>query len=212
MQKRLGVLLTFALAAVTFVAACSDHSPFVAPSTRAPAASATSPSSDLLGGVTGTLTSTVSYTVKVVQRTVPLSQDVTWSFVASPKGTTSTNLATGLTISFPKGAVSAPMTITVTAKAGSPIDYQFQPQGTQFLKPVALTQDLSLTNIVGSLGLVTLKGAYYTSDELQFDSTAGTATVNEFEPTTQTLLPPSVTFQIVHFSGYTIAACDGSGF
>jgi hypothetical protein len=84
----------------------------------------------------------------------------------------------------------------------------------QFARPVVVTQDVSDNSLLGLVGGLlgsskTPRGAYYASPTLQYDPKTGTATVNELEPTISGA--GYVSFQIKHFSGYTIAMCDNGG-
>lgn len=196
MKKRLAVLLTVLVATGATIVACArDSSAPTAPA--APQAP-----SRLLG---------LSLQLPIVQRLVPLSAPVTWSFVASPLGSKSTNLATGLTVIVPAGAVSTNTTITVTAEAGAPVAYDFQPAGIQFKTPITLVQNLSVTTLVNGLLGVTPTGAYFASPQLQYDATTGTGTVNELEPTSTNVLLMQTRISVSHFSGYTLAGCLSSG-
>jgi hypothetical protein len=53
-------------------------------------------------------------------------------------------------MNIPSGALSAPTTITVVAKAGSHVAYEMLPHGLQFLKPVTATQGLQNTATYGT--------------------------------------------------------------
>jgi hypothetical protein len=215
MRKRLLGLVGAALITSAVIAGCADRTPS-APLNPA----ATQPSNSLLGGlvggVVGTLGKLVNVVVSLLTRPAPLSQDIVWSFYAGPGGTISANRAAGLSITVPAGALSQTVKITVTVKAGNVYDYHFAPEGLQFAKPVVVTQDVSDNSLLGGLlgGLLgsnkTPRGAYYTSPTLQYDPNTGTATVNEFEPTISG--GGYVSFQIKHFSGYTIAMCDNGAF
>src|SRR5215210_8713338 len=65
-----------------------------------------------------------------------------------PAGGTISIPATGLTVSFPAGAVTAPITITITADEKY-VAYKMAPEGTRFLKDVIVTQSLSTTEFAG---------------------------------------------------------------
>jgi hypothetical protein len=214
MRKHLLRLVGAALLASAAVVGCSDHV------TSAPPSPAVQPSRSLLGGllggVVGTVTGLLNIVVTLVQRTTGLQNDIVWSFDAGPGGAVSANSAAGLSISVPPGALSQTVHITVTVKAGSVYNYQFQPEGLQFAQPVVVTQSISnnnlLTSLLGSLTGTsnTIRGAYYSASTLQYNSSTGQATVNELEPTVA--FPGYVSFQIRHFSGYTLASCNsGSG-
>lgn len=213
MLKRSVAALTFAFVAGATIVACQGDR-VAAPPVAPPVAPAAAPSNSLLGGLTGlvggvltTVTSVlhVDQLLPVLHRRTALSHDVTWSFVAGPNGTTNHNSTTGLTIVIPKGALSSYQTITVTAPAGSLMQYEFGPHGLQFAKQVELRQDLGLADLTVLLGLDQVKGAYYASPTLQYDSTTNTAHVDELEPTTVNLLTLSTSVKIQHFSGYILA-------
>lgn len=205
MLKRSVVAVALAAAAVATVVACRGDR------VAAPAATTTTPKGDLLGGLVGSVVNTVDGVLSVnellpvLTRKKALDHDVKWSFVAGPAGATSRNSETGLTIVIPKGALSSNVTITVTAPAGQPVAYQFEPHGLRFAKQVQLRQDLSLTDLTAVLDLNQLAGAYYASDTLQYDPSTGLAHVDELEPTSVDLLNLSTTIKIQHFSGYVVA-------
>ena len=217
MRKRLLGIVGAALVASAVVAGCADRAT-TAPTT--PTAT-TQPSNSLLGGLLGGVIGTVgkllNIVVTLVERPAALQQDIIWSFDAGPGGASSGNRAAGLSITIPPGALDHTVRITVTARAGKVYDYHFEPEGLQFAKPVLLTQDVSDNSLLSGLlgGLLggssqTLRGAYYAAPSLSYDPKTGQATVNELEPTV--FVPGYVTFQIKHFSGYTVAMCDNGGF
>lgn len=212
MTKRLVRILGVVLITGAVAAGCSfDRSPVAPPAAAAPAVQ---PSNSLLGGIVGGLLGTVGKLVNVivslVTRPTALTSDISWSFYAGPGGATSGNRTAGLSIVIPPGALDRTVRITVTARKGNVYDYHFEPEGLQFAKPVVLTQDVSDKSLLGLGTLLggkkVIRGAYYAAPTLQYDPRTGTATVNEFQPTLQ--FPGYVSFQIRHFSGYTLASCD----
>jgi len=113
---------------------------------------------------------------------------------------------TGLTVSFPAGAVAAPITITISADAEY-VAYKMEPAGTQFLAPVTVTQSLASTERTGRP--LPLFAAYIADDNLQL---SGNVPVLELEPS-QTifsplspLIPLSHVWIIRHFSRYMLAS------
>ena len=213
MKKRLLGVASAALLLSALAVGCSDRT-LSAPRAASPVP--TQQSNSLLGGLLGTVSKLLNIVVTLVERPTALSQDIVWSFDAGPGGAISANRAAGLSISVPPGALSQNVRITVTVKAGNVYNYQFAPEGLQFALPVVVTQDVSDNSLIGSLlgGLLgsskTAKGAYYSAPTLQYDPKTGTATVNELEPTVTG--GGLLSFQIRHFSGYTVAMCDNSGF
>lgn len=113
---------------------------------------------------------------------------------------------TGLTMSFPAGAVAAPIAITITADAEY-VAYKMEPAGTQFLVPVTVTQSLASTEL--NRRPLPLFAAYIADDNLQL---SGNVPVLELEPS-QTifsplspLIPLSQVWIIRHFSRYMLAS------
>lgn len=115
---------------------------------------------------------------------------------------------TGLTLSFPAGAVTGPITITITADQ-SYVAYKMEPTGTQFLKDVTATQLLNTTTIFGSPLRSPLYAAYIADDSV---SLSGKVPVLEIEPSTtifsvlSPLLPQAHVWAIRHFSRYILAS------
>ena len=217
MKKRLLGVASAALLLSALAVGCSERMPS-APQAASPVPTQQSNSllGGLLGGVIGTVSKLLNIVVTLVERPTALSQDIVWSFDAGPGGAISANRQAGLSIAVPPGALSQNVRITVTVKAGNVYNYQFAPEGLQFAVPVVVTQDVSDNSLINSLlgGLLgsskTAKGAYYSAPTLPYDPKTGTATVNELEPTV--VGGGLLSFQIRHFSGYTVAMCDNSGF
>lgn len=115
---------------------------------------------------------------------------------------------TGLTLSFPAGAVAAPVTITVTSDVQY-VAYKMEPTGTQFLKDVTATQLLNTTAIYGSPLRSPLYAAYIADDSVNL---SGRVPVLETEPGTtifsvlSSLLPQAHVWTIRHFSRYMLAS------
>ena len=123
-------------------------------------------------------------------------------------GGTITLPETGLTVSFPAGAVAAPITITITPDADY-VAYKMEPAGTQFLAPVTVTQSIASTELAGRELTSLLYAAYIADDKL---SLSGKVPVNELMPA-QTifsplapLVPQAHVWIIRHFSRYMLAS------
>jgi hypothetical protein len=115
--------------------------------------------------------------------------------------------ATGLTMEFPAGAVSGPLTITVTADQQY-VAYKMDPAGTQFLKDVTVTQSLANTTLSGQPLQSPLYATYIADDSL---SLSGRVPVIEIEPSKTVFYPNSALPQahvwiIRHFSRYMLAS------
>jgi hypothetical protein len=125
-----------------------------------------------------------------------------------PSGGTISIPATGLTISFPEGAVSAPIAITITADEKY-VAYKMEPAGTQFLKAVTVYQSLSTTEFSGRPLRSPLFAAYIADDRVQL---SGNVPVDELEPSKtifsplNPLIPVAHVWIIRHFSRYMLAS------
>src|SRR5947207_8426736 len=202
MRKSVSALIGMSVAVALIATACSDTAT-TAPSLQRSTAGPSSLLGINLGGTVNTLTSLL---VAPVTRNTPLDSDVSWTFTAGPGGATSSNSAVGLTIVVPYGALSSTQTITVTALAGAPVAYRFEPH-LVFNKKVVLTQSLTGTS-VGLLGLVVLNGAHFTGDVLDVNAD-GLVAVDETVPALLTLLTNRATFSVGHFSGWIVASGVG---
>lgn len=115
---------------------------------------------------------------------------------------------TGLTVSFPQGALRAPLKITITADKDY-VAYRFDPAGTTFLKDVTVTQQLNNTTIFGDPLRSQLYAAYIADDYIKL---SGSVPVAEIEPSTtifsvlNPLLPQAEVWIIRHFSRYMLAS------
>src|SRR5438874_1246304 len=201
MRKSVSGLIGMSVAVALVATACSDTAT-TAPSLQRSTAGPSSLLGINLGGTVNTLTSLL---VAPVTRSTPLQSDVSWTFTAGPGGAVSSNSNVGLTIVVPYGALSSTETITVTALAGAPVAYRFEPH-LVFSKKVSLTQNLNGTS-VGLLGLVALNGAHFTGDVLDVNAD-GLVSVDETVPALLTLLTHKATFNVGHFSGWILASGD----
>lgn len=191
-----------ALALVTVsVASCSIDQP-TAPLPRV-VPTAESPSPDLLGGVTGLLTSLVS--VDGLQRTTPLAAPITVTKTIGSAGGTLTIPQAGVTVTVPKGALARSTVITMTARAGTLIAYDFAPHGITFAKPLVFTQQLRGTN-ASILTAPFLKLAYYKDASLL---TKVGGLVSELLGGVVNLTSWTFTAHIQHFSGYMVTCGRG---
>ena len=116
----------------------------------------------------------------------------------------------GLTVVMPRGAVSTMTSMSVTARPGQLLSYQFEPHGTQFAVPLRVTQDLRGTDwanrSAGSMQVV------YFANESQVIEALGLVVPSELLDVTIDAAGQA-SFNINHFSGYMFAsgeACDAS--
>ena len=196
--RRLGALAVN----LVLVAACSGD-PTSAPFSPL-AAPAGAPSADLLGGLTQTVAKTLTL-VEGVQRSSPLASSITVTqTIGSSGGTLSIPLA-GVTVTVPSGALSSPTVITMTARAGSLLAYDFAPHGITFAKPLVFTQSLAGTN-ASVLNAKLLELGYYSDPSLL---TSAGGMVSELIAGTVNLVSWTFTSNIKHFSGYMVGCGRG---
>ncbi|HEY3134230.1 MAG TPA: hypothetical protein VGJ47_06320 [Gemmatimonadaceae bacterium] len=136
-----------------------------------------------------------------------LSSVVRVSKTIDKSGGVLTIAETGLTMEFPAGAVSGPITITVTADQKY-VAYKMDPAGTQFLKDVTVTQALSTTELSGQTLQNQIYATYIADDSI---SLSGSVPVLEIEPSKTLFYPNSAIPQaqvwiIRHFSRYMLAS------
>lgn len=198
--KRLTVAHAVIAIAAAIVAACgSDQALLVSPHPG------DAPPLGVVGNPSGAA-------VHPVSRQHPLPHEESWSFDVGPAGRTVHSPATGLTITVPPGAVSAPTHITVTAQRGATVAYRFEPHGLQFAQPLQLIQSLRGIRLGrASAGVPQLIGGYFATDTLAADAVTGNARVIEVLPVQIDVHAHDAILSVRHFSGYTVAsAADDS--
>jgi hypothetical protein len=194
------------LLVASLIASCSGS--VLPTSPLDPSASSTASGSDGPGGVAGALPD-AGIELKALwwNRDWKPQEVVTVKQTINPSGGVISVPQTGLTISFPAGAVTAPLEITVTSD-DKYVAYKMEPSGTQFLKDVTVTQLLSFTEASGRPLRNPLLAAYIADDGL---SLAGKVPVLEIEPSqtilsVRTGLPEAQVWLIKHFSRYMLAS------
>jgi hypothetical protein len=161
------------------------------------------------GGVVGNLPDASKLELKALwwnrdwerQRVVKVTQTI------GPSGGVIVIPRTGLTMSFPAGAVTSAIEITVTSD-DKYVAYKMEPSGTQFLKDVTVTQLLGVTEVAGRRLQVPLFAAYIPDDKLKL---SGKIKVLEIEPSHTIFspssgLPEAQVWLIKHFSRYMLAS------
>ena len=183
--RRAGLLA----ASLVLVAGCAgDH--LVAPSS--PQSPAAGPSNSLLPSLT---------MVTGLQRTNGLASAITVTEVIGGAGGTLSIPAAGVMVTVPMGALIAPVTITMTARAGTLVAYDFAPHGITFAKPLVFTQALTGTN-ANLLTAPLMQLGYYADASLL---TSTTAIVSELISAKVVLKTWKLTSTIPHFSGYAVS-------
>ena len=115
---------------------------------------------------------------------------------------------TGFTMDVPAGALSSPLTITVTSDDRY-VAYKMEPTGTQFKKVVTITQSLRSTTLAGQPLRNQLFAAFIPDDNTEL---SGKVPVLEIEPSTTIFsplnarIPEAQVWIIRHFSRYMLAS------
>jgi hypothetical protein len=136
-----------------------------------------------------------------IQRMHPLTGAVTVSAIIGRAGGTLSIPETGAELLVPAGALAADTEISMTARAGKLVAYDFAPHGLVFAKPLVFQQSLSGTNV--SLAHLPLLQLGYYDDVSRLSDTG--ADVSELRDGAVALFNWSFISTIPHFSGYMIA-------
>src|SRR5687768_10631809 len=142
-------------------------------------------------------------TALVARRSDPLTSDISVSALIGRAGGIMKIKETGLTIQFPVGALDHAVQITVTAKAGDMLAYEFQPHGLKFNANVKITQKLDKIHAGSSLANAFV--GYY-ADPAALDAESGTAQILEGLPISIATADRVVRAHVRHFSGYLVAS------
>jgi len=191
MKPNLRRLTALALGALALVSCGTDQPTAVA---RPEVSAAGAPNASLLGALTSLLT------VDGLQRTTPLAAPITVSKSIGTDGGTLSIPEAGVTVVVTKGALTQTTTITMTARAGSLVAYDFAPHGITFAKPLVFKQSLKGTN-ASLLTAPFLQLGYYSDPNLL---TATGGLVSELLGGTLDKLTWTFTSSIPHFSGYIV--------
>lgn len=151
----------------------------------------------------------VGDTVFVLKRLSALLADASTSATIGPDGGVLRIPDAGVEVTFPAGAVAAPTTITMTAKAGWDVAYEFAPHGLTFAVPITVTQstDGTLAEKHPRLGR-TLQGTYYGTslDSAFVDPWKLFARSQEARKGTYNGSTRELQFTVEHFSGYLVSS------
>lgn len=187
-------------AGLALLAACSSEPTSAPSSPLAPDAASSSLSG--LQRIAGASGLSVALTnLPGLQRKVALPASITVQQTFGTSGGVLSIPQAGVTLSIPGGALAAPLTISMTARAGSLIAYDFEPHGTVFAQPLVFVQSLGGTNAT-PLSAALLQLGYY-SDPANLSSQG--ALVDELRGGTLNSFRTSFTSSIPHFSGYMVA-------
>jgi hypothetical protein len=178
------------LTAACAVAACADRLPTAPePSTLDHSSLAATSSADV---------------VRLLKRTDAFASSLTTSGVIGPRGGHLKIEKAGIRVDFPRGAVTTPTLITVTAIRGANVAYSFEPHGITFEQPVTIRQSLRNTVAWKDPALAAaLQGAYF--ERMLVDPTETYARALEHRGGKLKDLGKMLEFTIEHFSGYMVS-------
>ena len=185
--------LTAMAAGLAIVAACASEP------TSPPMTAAAAPSHSLNGGVLATATNHIG--IHGLLRSTPLLAPITVSKTIGSGGGTLSIPQAGVTVTIPSGALASNTVITMTARVGSLVAYDFAPHGITFAKPLVFTQKLSGTP-ANLLNASLLQLGYY-SDPSHLTLDGGL--VSELIGGNVNVRSWTFTSTIQHFSGYVVA-------
>jgi hypothetical protein len=194
-----------ALLAALVISSCSD-SAFKSPTAPAEQLLTSAADGSIKTGLAGSLPNPGNLKLTALWWKKPHKDVIRVSKMIDASGGTIT-MSTGLTIVFPQGALTAPLTITVTSD-DKYVAYKMEPSGTRFLRDVTVTQPLDGIQIAASLLRSQLYAAYIADDNAKL---TGRIPVLEIEPSSAILspvtgLPQAQTWIIRHFSRYMLAS------
>jgi len=200
---RRSVSTVCALLALGAAAACAWDAP-LAPSANSNSAHALSTST-----LPDRAVDTETEDVVTLRRSTPRARDIRVSVIIGPEGGELAADGSGAKIVFAPGALPEPTRITMTAKAGWNIAYEFCPHGISFGAPVVIVQELAGT-LAKTKDLRTLQAGYYAQglDAILLDRSQSVARVSELRDVffDQPLNPRAAKFYIYHFSGYILSS------
>ncbi len=166
---RLGLRRSFVIAIGAFVLMSCSEGGISAPTTQVQARSDHGSGSD--GGQLSTSSNQVQ--LRALWWDKGYDQAISVSKIIDAAGGTISMPKTGLTVSFPQGALTGPLKITITADKDY-VAYRFDPAGTTFLKDVTVTQQLNNTAIFGDPLRSQLYAAYIADDSIKLSGSVPT--------------------------------------
>ena len=188
------------------VGACSIDSPSApllsSPEARSNAGNALPRQPQLPGQLPGIFRKALTLLqVEGLTRKIPLVADISTTQTIGPAGGVLQLPFAGAFVAVPAGAVSVPTAITMTARAGKLVAYDFAPHGITFAKPLTFTQALKETNANPATTLLLSLGYY--ADPSQLTLTG--ASVSELINGSMNKMGWTFTAPISHFSGYMLS-------
>lgn len=147
-------------------------------------------------------------TALILKRSAPLASDITVSATIDRAGGSLAIAEAGVRVDIPPGALSVPTVVTMTARKGLDVAYEFGPHGTTFNAPVSILQDLKGTLAGTNPALQKgMHGGYVETslDSAFVDPLHLTARVKETQLGYRDPGTNRLRIFIGHFSGYLVA-------
>jgi hypothetical protein len=167
-----------------------------------------------VGGTSATLASAgpaasnIIYGVRLLKRSKALKATATVEGVIGVDGGTLSIPRAGVAVTFPRGAVTTPTRITLTATKGKDVVYEFEPHGLKFGVPVIVRQDLQQTTAASNpLVAAALQGSYFEGPMAANRIGTHGVYARIKEGRKARLYPATrfLEFSIEHFSGYEVS-------
>jgi len=179
---RLGLRRSLVIAIGALVLVSCSEGGISAPTAPSAVASKASPANPQLDkhGLTGSVTDASQLDLKAVWWKKRYKNVISVSKTIDQAGGTISIPETGLTVSFPAGAVTGPINITISSDQKY-VAYKMEPTGTKFLKDVTVTQLLNTTSIFGVPLRSQLYAVYIADDNVKLN---GKVPALEIEPST----------------------------
>jgi hypothetical protein len=111
----------------------------------------------------------------------------------------------GLRVTFPAGAVTEPVDVTVRTASARRVAYEFEPHGLVFARPVLVEQLLSGTSAASDAALRRALVATYVATGFD-DRADGAVDADEVLPVQLDARGRVASFEVLHFSGYQLAS------
>lgn len=180
---------------VVMLAACTSTDDIVSPVRAEREAEGAALLGGTLGGLVGTVGDVLNQLLPAITRNTPLLTTTSVTKTIGPDG--GMIRGGGVELQVPRGALNAPVAITMVVPAGTYVEAQFFPHGLVFKEPATLRFDTKGTSATGMSG-GSFAGAYYTLPILR-------GLISPAETFSASVVGDAVEFRIRHFSRYAPA-------
>jgi hypothetical protein len=143
---------------------------------------------------------------KVLRRDTRIKRDVSVTRVIGAAGGLLWVEDAGLALVVPAGALRNSVAITVVARKGDQLVYEFLPHGLTFARPVLVMQDIRETSAWPLSKDAAIVGGYLANGANDVDGDGFARFAERFQVSTAYIGAPFVLFGTSHFSGYALAS------